>query len=283
MTARLQEAPSPAVLKAVARAELRALAAELAGTQAGQSVHGARRRIKRLRSLLRLLRTPLGEEAFSAANSSLREAADALAGRRRAEALVGAARRLGGGRRPGAAWRTVAEAHREDVAAGGAADGGLARARQAVAVAAKALGGARLQRADGPVIGEAFLASYRKARKRLAHGFADGTAEDLHEARKHVIHHLHHLDLLGAHLDGAERRAAALEKLREALGDLNDLDELGQLAAEGEPLPESALKLMAKRRATLLKRAEAAARRLFRHKPKAFGKRIGALWALGGE
>ena len=99
--------------------------------------------------------------------------------------------------------------------------------------------------------------------------------------RFHVIHHVHHLDLLRAHLSHPARRIAALEELREALGDLNDLDELYQLAADGKAsLPEAAIRAMTKRRAMLIKRAEAAAGRLFRQKPKAFQNRIGALWAL---
>ena len=281
VTARLTNAPSPAVLKAVARAELRALSGLLGKTGAGESVHGARRRIKRLRSLLRLLRVPLGEEAFTALNSALRDTADALAVRRRAEALLGAAERLGGRKPARAPWLAVAEAHRQEVAEGSSAEGGLGAAQASVLAAVKELSRTRLEPGSGEAIGTAFIASYKKARKALDGGFHKGRAEDLHEARKHVIHHIHHLDLLGAHLRHATRRIASLEKLREALGDINDLDELSQLAAAAEPLSEAAVKAMAKRRGLLLKRAEAAARRLFRHKPKAFRKRIGAMWTPG--
>lgn len=278
VTAKLSGAPSPAMLKAVARAELRSLGVQLRKTNSGESVHGARRQIKRLRSLLRLLREPMGEDAFLAANGALRDAADALASRRRAEALVAAAGRIGGGQRAVAAWLRLAEAHRDEVVAGNAPEDGLATARLAIDAAAKALASVKLKPASAPAIGDAFLAAYRKARKEIGHGFRSGDAEEIHTARKQVIHHLHHLDLLRDHLKHAGRRVAALEKLREALGDLNDLDELHQLASQAEPLPELARKAMAKRRSVLLKRAEKAAERLFRHKPKAFRKRIGAMW-----
>ncbi len=282
VTARLSNAPSPAVLKVVARAELQALSALLAKTGAGESVHGARRRIKRLRSLLRLLRVPLGEEAFKALNGALRDAADALAVRRRAEALVGAAERLGGSGASRVPWIAVAELHRQEVAAMSPAEGGIGAARASVAAAAKALSRTRLERGGEEAITMAFISAYRKARRALDVGFHSGQAEDLHEARKHVIHHIHHVDVLGAHLRHAARRIESLEKLREALGDLNDLDELSQLAASADALPEASAKSMAKRRGLLLKRAEAAARRLFRHKPEAFRKRIGAMWTPGG-
>jgi CHAD domain-containing protein len=268
------------MLKAVARAELRSLGVQLRKTKPGESVHGARRQIKRLRSLLRLLREPMGEEAFQAANGALRDAADALASRRRAEALVAAAGRIGGGGRAQAPWMLLAGSHRDSVTTGSAPDGGLNAARSAVQAAAKSISGAKLKPDSALAIGDAFLATYKKARKWLKRGLDGGSAEDMHTARKHVIHHLHHLDLLGDHLKHAGRRVAALEKLREALGDLNDLDELHQLASQAEPLPELARKAMAKRRSVLLKRAEKAAERLFRHKPKAFRKRIGAMWPM---
>jgi hypothetical protein len=221
----------------------------------------------------------MGEEAFEAANQTLGIAADALAGQRRAEALVAAAGTLGRGRRAGQPWRQIAEAHRDVHVAGPAAESGPEAAGAAIKAAAEIVSGLRLKPGAALDIGKAFLATYRKARNRLEHGFSSGDAEDLHTARKHVIHHIHHLDLLRAHLVHPARRIAALEKLREALGDLNDLDELCQLAAGGKAsLPETATTAMTKRRAMLIRRAEKAAGRLFRHKPKAFQKRIGAMW-----
>ena len=86
--------PSPAVLRKAAQGEASALAALLADTAPGQSVHGARRRIKQLRSLLRLLRPSFEVVAYNAVNDALRDAARALAGHRRAEALLTAAGKL---------------------------------------------------------------------------------------------------------------------------------------------------------------------------------------------
>ena len=71
--------PSPAVLRKAGQHEAASLAALLAATEPGQSVHGARRRIKQLRSLLRLLRPNLSVAAYDAVNDALREAAAALA------------------------------------------------------------------------------------------------------------------------------------------------------------------------------------------------------------
>lgn len=71
---------SPAALQAAGCEEVAALAALLAAAEPGASVHGARRRIKRLRSLSRLLRDDLGEAAYRRLNDALRQAADVLAG-----------------------------------------------------------------------------------------------------------------------------------------------------------------------------------------------------------
>lgn len=274
MATRKTLAPSPSALKALARAELRSLAVLLRKANGGGSVHGARRQIKRVRSLLRLLREAMGEEAFDSANASLRLAADALAGQRRAEALVVAAGRFGGS--AGARhWQQLAEAHR----AASVSEGGIPAAQAFLAAAVKTVGAARLKPQSLPMIEEAFLRSYRKARRELANGFASEKADELHTARKHVIHHLHNIDLLRGHLRQAGKRVAGLEVLREALGDLNDLDELNQLApADKTRELDGAARLMAKRRAQLLKGARKAASRLFRHKPKGFQKRIGAMW-----
>ena len=261
------DVPSPALLHDAARQEAVALEALLAATERGQSVHGARRRIKQLRSLLRLLRAGLGEAAYAEANAALRTAADALAGHRRAEALVAAAARLEG---DGTGfWQGLAEAHRAAQAAEGGSQA-LASARQAVMRASSLLNSTPPAETGDDGAAGAFIAAYRKARTLLRKGLAKGDAETLHEARKFVIHHLHQLKQLRPE---RLRRIASLEALREVLGDLNDLDELEQLAANGAVEPEDARRLHKARR-HLLRRAERAAERLFRHRPATWRKRM---------
>lgn len=263
------ELPSPAALAAAGQREIGDLAQLLATAQPGDSVHGARRRIKQLRSLLRLLRVDLGEDCFQGCNTALRAAADALAGHRRAEALVTAATKLEDGRSDGF-WLARAEAHRAAHAAEGDPARALADAQAAIAKAARLL--SELRMADsGGAVPETFRATYRKARRRLRSGLHNEAAPDLHAARTFVIHHLHQLKLL---YPGEVQRLAALEALREVLGDLNDLDELEQLAA-GAEVPAGASRRMRKSRRRLLARARRAFGRLFRHKAQRFAKRLG--------
>jgi hypothetical protein len=262
---------SAAALAATGRHEIASLGEVLGAARPGDSVHGARRRIKQLRSLLRLLKPHLDEAAFFDADGALRAAADALAGHRRAEALVGAAEKLEGTRHEAGFWRGVAEAHRAAHAAEGDPAHSLAEARAAIARAARQLGSASLERGSNAEIVAAFLGAYAKARKRLRSALESGDAASLHEARKGVIHHLHQLSLL--HPLRA-RRLAALERLREILGDLNDLDELEQLAPPAAVAAKHRRR-MRKARERLLGRAEKAAGRLFSRKPKRFARRLG--------
>lgn len=265
--------PSPSALKAAGRADFRTLAEVLRKARAGESVHGARRRIKRLRSLARLLRNAMGEEAYQAMNGGLKRAADSLAGQRRAEALSAAAERLG--RRAAGAdhWRHLARIHHAGVS-GSAADephDALSAAREAVAEARRVFMSYRPRPPHAAGIAEAFAKNYARARKRLKHGFGSGDAESLHTARKFVIHHIHHIELLSGALPGQNKRLAALDRLREALGDLNDLDELEALARglAAPPGPEAA-QVMTKARGRLAARARKSAGPLFRRTRRLF-------------
>lgn len=263
--------PSPADLVAGAQAESGALAALLAATGPGQSVHGARRRIKQLRSLLRLLRSALGETACQEVNAALRSTADALAGHRRAEALVvTAARHVPAEGLDAGFWCGLAKGHQVLHARDGDPLEALARASEGARHAAQLLAAAPLAELSHSAVFEAFLADYRKARRRLHQGLRSGAPATLHEARKFVIHHLHHLKLLEPR---ARRRLTRLEALREVLGDLNDLDELEQLAS-GLAIGDRDARAMKKARKRLLQRAGRAAETLFRRSPAAFGKRM---------
>jgi CHAD domain-containing protein len=280
LTVSVRSKPTSASMKTAARKLLKGLSEDLAAATAASSVHGARRRIKRLRSLLRLLREAIGEQAYAQANETLKTAADLLAGQRRAEALVVAAGKHAGPSASGRKLVELMERNRDEHAAQASSPTQLAAARDAAASLAKAAAAWKVPRSGGSLIAEGFVKTYRKARKQLATAVKSKDVETLHEARKHVIHHFHHVELLR---DAFERkpdeRLAELEKLRETLGDLNDIDEMEQLAAsQGHPAKGEAATHLARRRKALISAARKAWKPLFRHSPKAFAKRIGAMW-----
>ena len=77
---------------------------------------------------------------------------------------------------------------------------------------------------------------------------------------------------------------AELQDLREALGDLNDLDELdgllerGEIALQGEDMAKAARKIIALRRHDLVSRIGRETGHLFAERPASFADRMAALW-----
>lgn len=276
--------PTPAAMKAAARRLLKGLSGDLAAATAESSVHGARRQIKRLRSLMRLVREAIGEDQYREANEALKATAGLLAGQRRAEALVVAAVKHAGHSVSAKKLVKLMEDNRDVHAAHASTSGHLDAARASVAALAASVAAWKLPRQGEAIIAEAFIKTYARARKRLAAALKSKDMEELHEARKYVIHHFHHLELLQESFpEKPAKRLAKLEALREILGDLNDIDELEALAAEkGQAVKGDAAKTLHKRRKLLFAAAAKAGKPLFRHGRKDFAKRNGAMWGETG-
>ena len=215
--------PPGAALKRVALSELAAAIADL-----GSSVHGARKHCKKLRALLRLLRQPLGD-VYAPLSMAIRDAARAIAGRRRLEALTRLCADLEVGLRGySPAQRSLLlriqrdlRGHRQQHVGSGA------RARKLLRAAAQ-----QLRQWQSPVLApatleEALTRSYRAARQQRARIGDKRRPEHLHEWRKRTkIHHDQCVLLspLWPQLGG--ERARQLDRLAKALGDHQDLHEL---------------------------------------------------------
>jgi CHAD domain len=127
--------------------------------------------------------------------------------------------------------------------------------------------------------------SYRQARKKMKKGLAGRDVKTLHRARMWAIHHLHHLEILGRLWPKLiQEWTAELLKLREALGDLNDLEEIGALIASqpgafsSEATRAVAADAVSMRRSELFKQASKLNHHLFAEKPSHLTQRIGAMW-----
>ena len=123
------------------------------------------------------------------------------------------------------------------------------------------------------------------ARRLLRDGLDRKETPLLHEARKSVIHHLHHVELLSPLWPKLFKVwAAELQVLREDLGDLNDLDDLtGEFERPESPFSsiprkEAALALIDRRRQAILTRIGNETGHLFAEEPRNFAARIDALW-----
>lgn len=191
-----------------------------------EGVYSARKRGKRLRATLRLMRDALGPARFDEANTLLRDAGRALGDARDAEVRVETLDGLL------AALPEVPEAlhalRARLVAARDAPD----RPPEAAAAEARRLYARALDLASGwtdddltlEQLTAGFAKTLKAGRREGQAALLSGDPERLHEWRKQVKHHTHHLRLLrAAWPEVMERRQVEAEALGSALGDHHDL------------------------------------------------------------
>lgn len=260
-----------------------------------KTVHGLRRRCKKLRGLLRLIEPRF--KGFEVENRALRDAADGLAGMRDAVVMI---ETLDGLLKFDRAGNRIP---RIDMALADAATGLLEsqltslpkrRARQRLMAdfcgTIEQVG----RRARDWSIGRSGFASlaggleetYRRMADGMGTAMAEDTAEAMHDWRKQTKYHWHHVNLL--------RRAAPevlgghgrlLDQLGEFLGDHHNLHVLDEsLAAERGRLHDSEAgtirAVIVERQAILAKQAFALGRQLTAEKPVALRRRFKHYWQL---
>lgn len=270
------------------RKALSALCADLSAAAEGSGAHIARKRLKLSRGLLRMMRPAIGEEVFRREDDTLRQVSHALAPLRHKEAMGEAIRKLASSEGVEAAViQALADAiERLELSEATATN------PDRIAAALVDIEGLRARTADWPLpkrdirmFAVGMQECYARARKRLREGLATGEVTLLHDARKSIIHHYHHLDLLKPLWPKLLAVwQAELHQLREALGDLNDLDELDGLLARGgitlaDPsITEAASRLIGARREHLTAEIGKDSGHLFAESPRCFGARMTALW-----
>jgi CHAD domain-containing protein len=279
---RLKEGePLPDGIVRIARGRIDHATDELRGSTdstAEEAVHEARKDMKKLRALLRLMRGELGETVFARENACFRDAARELAGARDTDAMIETLSKLELPDRLGWELRKTIQAGR---AANGAEDRGAA-ARDAVAI----LREARRRVGEWPLELESFDAvagglerTYRRGRRDFRAVRAEPTTEALHEWRKRVKELWYHHTLLrplwppvmGAVGDEAH-------ELADRLGDDHDLAVLADWVARNAGGGEEFTEAVERRRAALQADALELGARLYAEKPSAFVGRLGRLW-----
>ncbi len=252
------------------------------------AVHEARKDLKKLRSLLRLVRGELGKEVYRAENRRYRDAARLLAGARDAEvklATLDALRDRYADRFPGGAGlQAVLERERDTHAA----DGARLRERVEQAAAAIEAGAPEIDRWDldgrGFELFEAGLRrAYARGRAEMRAVREDPSDEAIHEWRKRVKDLWYQLRLLRDAWPGPLKAAAdEAGELADLLGDHHDLSVLvaATAAAVGEePDAEAIAGLARLRQAELLASALQIGDRVYAEKPARFTARIGRYWS----
>ncbi len=274
-----------AEIRRVAREEVDRALAALDRARAGGSrgIHNARKRFKAIRALLRLAAPRLGA-TFRRENRWYRDAARQLAGVREAQATLETLDRLGESgdatlRRELEARheaRRTRQLHDTDSLEGLLQD--LTEARERIAAWPVAGGGFE-------ILAPGLRATYRRGRKRFRRALRASSATALHEWRKNVKYHRHHLELLVPLWPDVLAEAAATARgLGDLLGDHHDLHELRALlstapaVAGGARERESVLAAAELRAGELETRALAVGGLVYAEKPGRFIARMGAYW-----
>lgn len=260
-------------------------------------VHGARKRGKRVRAVLRLVRPGLGTD-YRSANIAVRDVGRLLAPIRDAHALLGTFDALTSGtdeERAADLFGVRAGLARRARAATAA----IAADDAAIVEAAAILGSVRDQIDDWSLddgfgaIGPGLRATYRYGRQGFRNAVVQPTPEALHEWRKSAKYLWHQAQLLAPAAPSIlDSFADALHTLADTLGDDHDLVVLCDLvrtdpdAFGGVEQMEDVVALAGRRRVDLEHRAVVLGARLYAEKPKAFVDRLARyveVWQTYGD
>ncbi len=253
------------------------------------AVHDFRRAMKRWRALLRLLDPFLSGEA-----QGLQTEARELA------------RALGGARDPQAALDALADL----------ADHGLPLSKQSLATVRERVVDIRtagetkvltpdmrlrltgaLDRANAavdqwplhlltyPDIAAQLASGYRAVQRAIPDNWTETPSDELHEMRKRVVIHRYQMQIVESlWARFAKMWISEAQRLRERLGKHQDLEVLEHLTAAHQPLARWRSRLVPAIRARKLRHVSASKRiatRMFVEKPKAFRRRLEAMWEAG--
>ena len=251
-----------------------------------EAVHDVRKALKRWRALMRLLARPLGEPAEQM-RTEARELMRALTGARDAQSALDALADLRKSELPFSdkSMETIRERLTEikDAAEQEGFGGGMReRLSHYLDYAEMSVERWPLKAIDFDTVADGLNATYRRARQLIPDNWPQTDAEHLHDLRRRVVEHRHQMDLMEPLWPRlGQVWAEETQRLRNQLGACQDLAVLSSLTEPHQPLAHWRTKLapvIEARREAHLKIAARLAGRLFAEKPKAFRRRIAALW-----
>jgi CHAD domain-containing protein len=258
-----------------------------ARTDVATAVHDTRKDLKKLRSLLRLVRVELGEQRYRAENDRYRDAARQLTPAREAEAnleTLAALRERYPTQTPAATTlqQALEREHELLAAEGDALDERIAHATEAIAGGAAGIDGWPLDGDDFDLVKAGIERAYRRGRRGLGAVRDDPSAEAVHDWRKRVKDLWYQLRLLQDAWPAVLKASAGeAHELADLLGDHHDLSVLVERArdqAPGDPDTAALAALAEQRQAELLAIALQLGDRLYAEKPSRFTRRIERYW-----
>jgi CHAD domain-containing protein len=251
-------------------------------------IHGARKDLKKLRALVRLLRRELGGDLYRAESRRYRDAGRQLSATRDAEVKLRTLEALGERfperLTPDAVgeWRRQLEAERERAVADARRGASTAIARNAVEAGRARIAAWPLRTGSWRLVGPGVERSYRRARRAMRRAAEDRGGESLHEWRKRAKDLWYHLRILEGALPGSLSGAVAqADELAEALGDHHDLTLLREdlLARKPPAVPRPGLiEAIERRQDELAADAFERGETLYANRPKAFSRKLRRGW-----
>jgi CHAD domain-containing protein len=252
-----------------------------------EAVHDLRKALKRWRALLRLLARTVGEPADQM-RMEARELMRALSGARDAQSALDALTDLKKSDVPFSATSAETVRKRLTEMRDAAEKTGFSpemrdKLSRYLDFATLSLERWPLKAIDFDTLADGLIATYRRARQLVPDDWPSVEPEHLHDLRRRVVEHRHQMDLiepLWPRLGKVWGEEA--QRLRNQLGYCQDLAVLANLTAPHQPLAPWRSRLtpvIEGRRAAHLKTSARLAGRLFAEKPKAFRRRIEALWS----
>jgi CHAD domain-containing protein len=284
-------------LRRLARSQLRSAIDELTDpySDRAEAVHDSRLRLKKLRSLLRLVRIS-APAAFQRENAALRDAARSLSTQRDRQAIVEALDKLlghaerewdesDGHLRTLRALRSRFAESQPQESNGGDGERLIEQVADELRAALGRLKGWVTEARDDRVVVAGFADTYRRARAAFEAVLAAPTADNLHEWRKQIKYHRYQTRLFQQAWPAMlEAHCEELKRLSDYLGDDHDLVLLRQAVPEsdavqpGDPTLAELCELIERRRRELQEEAIPLGRLLFAEKPKRLTRRFVQYW-----
>lgn len=269
----------PAALRAAAVEQLQdaiALLRDEHGQDPATAIHGARKDLKKTRSLLRLARPAMADKDYRLENHRLRDVARSISAARDADVLVDTVDALAehyAGQLPRDSFAALRERLAGDAGAR-SDDAAVTAAVQELQQAAARLAELPVEDADTGTLRRGAVRAYARGRDAMEAAREEPTVERLHDWRKRVKDLWYHQRLLADTWPGMlEAQAEEAHRLSDLLGDDHDLAVLIETvgaAADADPV----MALAQRRREELQRQAFALGRLVYAEKPKAYGLRL---------
>ncbi|MGN6586925.1 MAG: CHAD domain-containing protein [Solirubrobacterales bacterium] len=260
-------------------------AAAAAEAAAAEAVHGARKDLKKLRAVLRLLREELGKKAYRRENMRFRDAGRALSQARDAEVKLETLAALSRqGELPAEAvetWRQGLDSDRK-AAANIDRKRAMAKAIELIAAGLASIEDWQLEGDSWKTIAAPLRRTYRRGRRAIEVAEASRGEEDFHEWRKRakdLWYELRLLEVAWPQVLGANAKEA--HRLAELLGEHHDFAALRKDLGErrlGEAETVTLEVAISRRQEQLAEEAFPLGRRLYAERPQDFSRRLHRYW-----